>query len=114
MDATHSQDFDVIQLNETVQSLQLQLSEVSQRLSRVEEIMDPSSSILKRNNKGDASFLGTKYQKPEVKLETGEGTENCHFLGNNYTRSDAKVVMKSDGTKRTFLGREFEGQTLDK
>ncbi len=114
MNATHSQDFDIIQLNEMLQSLQLQLSEVSQRLARVEGTVAPSSPNYKRNNEGNATFLGTKYQKPELELETAEGLESGRFLGNNYTRSAAKVAMKSDGTKRTFLGREFSGQTLDR
>ena len=113
MSATHSQQFDIAQLNETIQSLQLQLSEVSKRLAKIEGATESSTPAFTRNDSGNAAFLGTKYQKPEVELDTAETSRNGRFLGNDYNVSDAKVKMKSDGTKRTFLGREFGGQTLD-
>ncbi|MGK7913743.1 MAG: hypothetical protein AB4050_20010 [Synechococcus sp.] len=113
MSATHSRQTDIVQLNETIQSLQLQLSEVSNRLAKVEGIAKSTSSNFKRNDNGNAAFLGTKYQKPEVELGMADTSRNGHFLGSNYNISDVRVKMKSDGTKRTFLGRKFGGQTLD-
>ena len=113
MSTTHSQQFDIAQLNETIQSLQFQVSELSKRLANVEGSTKSSNSAFKRSNNGDAIFLGTKYDKPEVKLNTAETFRNGRFLGNGYYISDVQVKMKSDGTKRTFLGREFSGQTLD-
>ena len=114
MSATHSQQFDIAHLHETIQSLQIQISEISKRLSQVEETTDTSSSTFKRSKNGNATFLGTKYQKPEVMLDTAQTSRHGRFLGNDYNLIDAKVTMKSDGTKRTFLGRKFSGQVLDR
>ena len=112
MSTSHSQQHDIARLNEAIQSLQFKLSEMSTRLAEIEGTVTPSFHPFRRGKEGNAVFLGTKYNKPEVVLEKAGGSKHGRFFGKDYSMPMVKVEMKSDGTKRRFLGREFVGQTL--
>lgn len=113
MNASNSQQMTADQINEVIQNLELQILDISQRLSRIERVAKTSSNLENPYLEGDPTFLGTKYQKPKVELDAAENTYNGRFFGKDYSVSAAKVKIKSDGTERTFLGRKFSGQLLD-
>ncbi len=112
MHTSQTQHIAIAQLTETIRNLQQQLAEVSQRLEFVEGIAKVPSSSEDTYTEGHPVFLGRQYQKSDLELERSESDRDGHFLGNSYTVANTKVEMKNDGTKRRFLGREFDGQAL--
>ncbi len=112
MSASHSQQGSIDRLNETIQNLQFQLANISQRLEKIEGNVSTPSVRQDAAIVGSARFLGRRFRNKNFQLNAAGTTHHGRFLGRDYDVLDAKVEMQDDGTKRTFLGREFMGQTL--